>query len=232
MIIMGMSIEDNETTVAKIIANDSKSVRPLAIKVKDFNNRGLTENEVEVSLSRLVKIGVVEEYRERWGFFTKEEKGQGYTAFEETGTEPQFSDDDGLAGKEEKVYCIEFSTAQLSKYLESKRGAVVTSRVIEKRGEDFYCNNKKIAFESNNSQYYFILDILYGDDGGSKLVGYKTIDKELVARGEDSLDDAQKVLQRIRNAVNNGLYFRVDKNLKKYVKIKSREGVEFINPSR
>ena len=43
------------------------------------------------------------------------------------------------------------------------------------------------------------------------------------------------MIQRIRNAINNGLYHRVDKDkniLKKYVKIERKEGVEFLNPAK
>lgn len=228
---MGMSIEDNEIIVAKIIANDSKSVLPLAIKIKDFNVRGLTESEVEVALGRLKKMGVVKEYRERWGFFLKE-AGRKYLVFEETGVEPQFGDDDGQAGKEERVFRVEFNDTQLTKYLESKRSGTVSRRVIIKRGEDFYLNDGKIPFDSTTSQYYRLLDILYGDDGESKLLDYETINKELVLRGDSTLDDREKVVQRIRNAVNNGLYHRVSDALKEYVQIKNRVGVEFVNPAR
>ena len=118
---MGMGIEENEIVVAKIIANDSKEVRPLAIRIKDFNVHSLIANEVEVSLERLKKQGVVKEYHHRWGFFIKK-KGRRYILFEETGKDhPQFSDDGGQSGEEAEVYRIDFSPTELTQYLEQKR---------------------------------------------------------------------------------------------------------------
>ncbi|OGZ10756.1 MAG: hypothetical protein A3C93_05570 [Candidatus Lloydbacteria bacterium RIFCSPHIGHO2_02_FULL_54_17] len=135
------------------------------------------------------------------------------------------------------IYYIEIDATKLSKdkLLNSKHGSAVTSKVIEKRGEDFYCNNKKIAFESKKSLHYSIFDILYGDDGEDKLIEYAQIDKKLLAGGAKKKPNRSEMIQRIRNAINNGLYHRVDKDkniLKKYVKIERKEGVEFLNPAK
>ena len=232
---MGMSIEENELVVAKIIANDSKAVKPLAIRVKDFNVRSLADNEVEVSLERLKRIDVIKEYKHCWGFFTKDQEG---VTFEFTGITPKFKDqgDEDDERMEQEVYSIDFNSVRLTKYLDSKRVSILNTvipKMIEKRGEDFYCNNKRIPFDSNESQYYHLFDILYGDNGESKLLNYETINKELISKGEQRIEERTAIIQRIRNAVNNGLYYRVDKSmLKKYVKIKNRVGVEFINPPR
>src|SRR3989338_7267839 len=135
------------------------------------------------------------------------------------------------------THTIEIDATKLSKdkLLNSKHGSAVTSKVIEKRGEDFYCNNKKIAFESKKSLHYSIFDILYGDDGEDKLIEYAQIDKKLLAGGAKKKPNRSEMIQRIRNAINNGLYHRVDKDkniLKKYVKIERKEGVEFLNPAK
>ena len=229
---MGMSIEENEVVVAKTIVNESKKVRPLAIRIKEFNVRSLTREEVEVSLERLKRKGVVKEYRHRWGFFGKE-KGDKYITFNETGDEPKFSDDGGQSGEESEVFCIDFSSIQLTKYLESVRYNTVTvPRLIERHGEEFQLNGELLHFVDKNSIHYKLFSILYGDEGSSKTLPYKIIDDELVKLGEERIEEQEKILRRIKNAVNNGLYYRVDKRLKQYVKIKPRQGVALTNPTR
>lgn len=228
---MGMGIEENEITVAKIIANDSKEIRPLAIRVKDFEVRGLTNGETQVSLERLLKHGVVKEYWHCWGFFIKE-KGKRYTTFEETGREhPQFNDDaDYNSRTEMETYRIDSNPTELAKYLGQKRISAPISRLIERRGEDFYLNGEQLHFVDKNSIHYKLFSTLFGDDGESKTLSYDVIDKELVKLGEEKIIERDKMIRRIANAVNNGLYYRVDKKLKNYVKIKQRQGVSLINP--
>lgn len=229
---MGMGIEENEVVVAKIIANDSKEVRPLAVRVKDFNVRSITKDEAEVSLERLKRKGAVKEYERCWGFFIKW-KDKRYIAFEKTGAEQQFSDDGGQSGKEEEVYRIDFSPTQLTKYLESRRyDSTPVMRLIEQQGEDFCLSGEKLHFVDKNSIHYKLFSTLFGDDGESKTLSYNAIDKELTKLGEEKITESDKVIRRIKNAVNNGLYYRVDKRLKNYVKIKPRYGVSLINPIR
>lgn len=230
---MGMGIEENEIVVAKIIAEESKRVRPLAIRVKEFNVRSLTKDEVEVSLERLKKRGVIKECFHLWGFFIKQ-RGRQYLTFQKTdeGHYPQFGDDGGQSGDEAEVYQIEFNVNQLNKYLESKRYSTSVTRLIERRGEDFCLNGETLHFVDKNSIHYKLFSILYGDDGDSKTLPYEYIDKELVRLGEARIMGQEKMLRRIKNAVNNGLYFRVDKRLRQYVKIKPRAGVMFSNPVR
>lgn len=69
---MGIGIKENEITVAKIIANDSKEVRPLAIRVMDFSVRSLTANGTEVALEQLKNKGAIKEWEHCWGFFIKQ----------------------------------------------------------------------------------------------------------------------------------------------------------------
>lgn len=228
---MGMGIEENEIVVAKIIANDSKTVRPLAIRVKDFEARSLTENEAQVALERLKNKGVVKSYKHGWGFFAKSRK---LTAFEWTGNTQQFADngDEDNERAEQEVYSIEFSSAELNNYLESRRYSAPIVRLIERRGDDFNLNDEALHFVDKNSIHYKVFSILYGDDGSSKTLSYNAIDKELTKLGEEKIIESDKVIRRIKNAVNNGLYYRVDKRLKNYVKIKPRYGVSLINPTR
>ncbi len=225
-----MGIAENDTVVAKIIANDSRVVRPLAIRVKDFNVRGLAQGEVEVALERLKQKGVISQYHHRWGFFIKN-KGQKYLAFEETGTEP-LHDDDGQAGTEEEVYTIDANSSPLAKYLENNHGNLVVTRTITKKGEDFYIADSKINFTAKDSIHYRLFAILYGEDGESRLLPYETLDKELVRLGEEKLTEWARSLRRIQNAVNNGLYHRISKKLEQHVRIRARQGVEFLNPPR
>jgi hypothetical protein len=228
---MGMGIEENETVVAKIIANDSKDVRPLAVRVKDFEVRGLTEGEAQVSLERLKNKGVVKDYKHGYGFFTKRKK---VIAFEWTGNARQFADngDEDNRRAEQEIYAIEFSPSELANYLESRRFSAPVVRLIERRGEDFYLNDEALKFTDKNSIHYKLFSILYGDDGGSKTLSYAKINSELVRLGEEKIDEQEKMIRRIKNAVNNGLYYRVDERLMQYVKIKARQGVSLINPVR
>lgn len=229
---MGMSIEDSEIIVAKIVANDSKSVRPLAIKVKDFNVRGVTKEEVEVSLERLKKVGAVKEYRARWGFFIKkaEEKHQ---IFEETGSESQFDDGD-QAGKEEEVYVIEVDESKLKKHIASLASAHTVIRTIEKHGNDFYCNDRKIPFDTYSSIHYFVLNILYGDDGLSRSMTYEELNDELEKPlyNQSKLEEKEKKIERIKNAVHNGLYRQAGDFIKGYVRIEPRVGIALHNPPK
>jgi hypothetical protein len=227
---MGMGIKENEIVVAKMIANDSKEVRPLAIRVKDFEVRSITKDEAEVALERLHNKGVVKSYEPCFGFFTKK-KGGKMTAFEKTGQEKQF-DDGEQGGREERVFYIDFSPTQLTEYLESTRFSAPVMRLIERRGEDFELNNETLKFTDKNSIHYKLFLILYGDDGGSKTLSYAKINSELVRLGEEKIDEQEKMIRRIKNAVNNGLYLRVGEKLKPYVKIKARQGVSLINPVR
>jgi len=226
-----MSIEDSEITVAKIIANDSKEVRPLAIRVQDFEVRGLTENEVQVSLERLRDKGVVIEYKHGWGFFTKGKRG---IVFECTGNVQQFADqgDDDNRRAEQEVYSIKFSKTELPNYLESRRFDAPIERLIGRLGEDYRLNDETLHFVDKDSIHYKLFSILYGDDGHSKTLSYKDIDSKLIRLGEEKITENDKMIRRIKNAVNNGLFLRVDKRLKNYVKIKPRGGVSLTNPAR
>lgn len=231
---MGMGIEENEIVVAKIIAEESKRVRPLAIRVKEFNVRSLTKDEMEVSLEQLKRRSIVKEYRHCWGFFIKR-KGKQLLAFSETdkGHYPQFDDDGGQSGDEAEVFLIEFNPAQLTKYLESKRLGTVVAKAFEKRGEDFYYNDRKIAFDTHASIHYYILDILYGDEGASRFMSYESINSELESRfNQPKVEMRDKIIERIKNALHNGLYRQGGDFLKNYVRIRPRAGVEFRNPPK
>lgn len=227
-----MEIEQNEKTVAELIAKNSEVVLPLAIKIKDFNVKSLTEDEVEVSLERLKTIGVVKKYRHGWGSFIKNKKS---SVFEWTGEAPLFKDngDSCLERTEHEIYEIDFDLDRLKKYLESPSFKVIPNRrTIERQGEDYYCGNSKIDFDTYNSYHYYIFEILYGSDGTGKFLSYEAIDEELVKRyGLPKNYSRKKIIERIKNALHNGLYRQAkNNNIKKYVQIREREGVKFINP--
>jgi len=231
---MGMGIEENELVVAKIIASDSKEVRPLAIRVKGFEVRGLTEGETQVALERLKERGVIKNYEHCWGFFSKG-KGKKIWEFNLSGDAPQFNEeanDDVNKRTEQEVYAIEFNATSLKKFIESKKHGVSAPKLFEKRGENFIFQNEPLHFVDKTSIHYRLFSILYGDDGDGRRLPYETINKKLVGLGEEKIEDNTKMIRRIKNAVNLGLYERVNERLREYVKIVPRFGVEFINPFR
>lgn len=224
---MGMSMEDNEMVVAKTIEHESKEVFPLAIRVKEFNVRSLTKLEVEVSLERLKRKGVITNYRHGWGLIAKH-NGQSCLTYERTGDEPIYDGGEGL--QDDEVFEIEFDSRRLKTYLNAvKRGDTSKPRVVERRGDDFYLNDRRIPFDTYNSIHYCILNILYGDDGSSKRMSYEDIADEL-KNAPCKLNDADNL--KIRNAINNGLYRQAGKDIEKHVKIEPREGLVFDNPQK
>lgn len=229
---MGMGIEDNEIVVAKTIAHESKEVFPLAIRVKEFNVRSLTASEVEVSLERLKRAGIVTSYRHGWGLIIKH-NGQSKLTFERTGDEPSYDGGNGM--QDDEVYEIEFDASKLQEYLSSKSGNNVSSqRVIERRGEDFYFNDKKLPFDTKNSIYYAVLDIIYGTDGASRRMTYEEVNRllEKAPYKLEKLEDRTVVIQRIRNALTNGLYRQMPKTIRKHLYVEPRVGLVFDNPSK
>lgn len=229
---MGMGIEDNEIVVAKTIEHESKLVRPLAIRVKEFNVRSLTASEVEISLERLKRMGVVSSYRHGWGIIIKH-SGDIHLTFERTGDEPSYDGGNGL--QDDEVYEIEFSPSKLQEYLASKRGyGNASKRVIERRGEDFYFNDEKLPFDTYTSIYYFLLDILYGTDGASKRMSYEEINNllEKTPYKLEKMTDRNEIIQRIRNAINNGLYRQMPKTIRKNLYTEPRVGLVFDNPTK
>jgi len=229
---MGMGIEDNEVVVAKTIEHESKRVRPLAIRVKEFNVRSLTSLEVEVSLERLKRIGVVSSYRHGWGLIIKH-NGDKRLTFERTGDEPIYDGGNGL--QDDEVYEVDFSPSKLQAYLASKRGHDASSqRVVQRRGEDFYFNDKKLPFDTYSSTHYFILDILYGTDGASKRMSYEDINSALERTPYklEKVSERKEIIQRIKNAVHNGLYRQMPDAFQKNLYIEAREGLVFDNPPK
>ena len=224
---------DNERAVAQLIKQEMVTVKPLAIAVKDFNVKGLDESDVAVALERLKERGVVKDYHHCFGFFVKTKTGK---KFEETDdSEPLFTNDlPSHARLELESFAVTADAKRLSEYLKSKPSSPQKSHefLIERRGEDFYCNNKRLKFTTHTSLHYLLMDIIYGKDGGGRFMTYADLDVELVRRGAKRIEDAKKVIQRIRNAVNNGVYFRVDKSLRKYVQVREREGIVFHNPPK
>lgn len=220
-----MGIEDNEIVVAKTIEHESKEVFPLAIRVKEFNVRSLTKLEVEVALERLKRKGVVTSYRHGWGLVVQRH-GESHLTFERTGDQPIYTDGDGL--EDDEVFEIEFDSKKLKTYLDAiKQGSISESRILEKRGDDFYINDMKIPFDTYDSIHYCILNILYGGDGSSKRMSYKDIGAAL-KKSPCKLADADNL--KIRNAINNGLYRQAGEEIKKYVGIEERKGLIFNNP--
>lgn len=229
---MGMGIEDNEIVVAKTIEHESKEVFPLAIRVKEFNVRSLTASEVEVSLERLKRMGVVRSYRHGWGIIVKH-NGESHLTFERTGDEPSYDGGNGL--QDDEVYEVEFSPSKLQEYLALKRGHDTSSqRVIERRGEDFHFNGKKLPFDTYASTHYSVLDILYGSDGASKRMSYEEINNllEKAPYKLEKMTDRNEIIQRIRNAINNGLYRQMPKAIRKNIYIEPRVGLVFDNPTK
>lgn len=222
-----MGIEDNEIVVAKTIAQESKEVLPLAIRVKEFNVRSLTTLEVEVSLERLKRKGVVSSYRHGWGLIVKH-NGDSRLTFERTGDEPIYDGGEGL--QDDEVFEIEFDAAKLKSYLnavKSENGS--KPKTIEKRGRDFYINDRKIPFDTYTSIHYNILDTLYGDDGSEKRISYKDL-FDVLKKAPYNLTDVDN--QTVRNAINNGLYRQAGDEIKKYVQIEPRNGLTFKNPPK
>src|SRR3990167_734330 len=214
---MGMGIEDNEIVVAKTIAHESKEVFPLAIRVKEFNVRSLNASEVEVSLERLKRAGIVTSYRHGWGLIIKH-NGNSKLTFERTGDEPLYDGGDGL--QDDEVYEIEFDASKLQTYLSSKSGNDTSSqRMIERRGEDFYLNDKKLPFDTNSSIHYAVLDIIYGSDGASRRMAYEELNSllEKAPYKLEKLEDRKAIIQRIRNALTNVLYRQMPKTIRKHL---------------
>lgn len=233
---MGMGIEDNELVVARTIAHESTEVFPLAVRVKEFNVRSLNASEVEVSLERLKRAGVVTSYRHGWGLIIKhvyngaEDK---HSTFERTGDEPLYDGGNGM--QDDEVYEIEFDASKLQEYLSSKNGYNTSSqRMIERRGEDFYFNDEKLPFDTKKSAHYAVLDIIYGTDGASRRMTYEEVNRllEKAPYKLEKLEDRKALIQRIKNAIHNGLYRQMPKTIRKHLYVEPRVGLVFDNPSK
>lgn len=174
------------------------------------------------------------------GLFDADHKPEVFETIGDDGKIPKFSykDDEDKKTKTVKLIPTYYIEIDKKNWVDDKKltkegvESAPKARMIEKERNNFYLDRQKLNFTTDDSIHFRLLDTLYGEDGEGRLLCYEVLDKALVKLGEEQLDDHDKILMRIRNAVHGGLYNRVSKNLAEYVKIRPRKGIELLNPSR
>ncbi|PJE51573.1 MAG: hypothetical protein COV29_00230 [Candidatus Yanofskybacteria bacterium CG10_big_fil_rev_8_21_14_0_10_36_16] len=76
-------------------------------------------------------------------------------------------------------------------------------RLISKNKSAYFYKSKQIVFDSEETDYFRVFDVLYENSGQDNFLSYENIDKEMVRRGSPKLIDDQQKIKRIHNAVKN-----------------------------